>query len=128
MDLRKVCLLGVGLLGAAGCNLTNTDPPTVATYKLTSDKPVQLVTSTEFITSGSDVALITADTVTVSAKEATVQLPDQPRFFIRAIATSTTTNVKLKVDVGEKNWYDTNRTISPPDKLEFVYGYTGTTF
>ena len=128
MDLRKVCLLGVGLIGIAGCNLTNTDPPTSAYYKLQSDKPVQLVTSTEFFVSGADVSLVTADTQTVSAKEATIQLPDQPRFFIRAIATSTTTAVKLKVDVGEKNWYDNSRTISPPEKLEFIYGYTGTTF
>ena len=128
MDLLKVCLVGAGLVGATGCNLTDTDPPSSAYYKLTSDKPVQLITSTEFVVSGADVALITADTVTASTKEATVQLADQPRFFIRAIATNTTTSVQLKVDVGDKNWYDTNRTISPPDKLEFVYGFTGTAF
>jgi hypothetical protein len=127
MALRRVCLLGAGLLAAAGCNLTDTDPPSSARYKLTSDKPIQLITSIEFATSGTDVVLYRADTVTVSAKEATVRLDAQPRFFIRAIATAATTNVQLKVDVGSKNWYDANRTISPPDKLEFVYGYTGAT-
>jgi hypothetical protein len=128
MDLRKVCLVGAGLLASSGCNLTDTSPPSAAHYTLSSDKPVQLVTSTEFATSGTDVALYKSDTVTVSAKDATVDLPDQPRFFIRAIATSTTTNVQLKVVVGKKTWYDASRVISPPDKLEFVYGYTGTTF
>jgi hypothetical protein len=127
MDLRKVCLVGAGLLAAAGCNLTNTDPPSSAYYNLTSDKPVQLITSTDFAVGGTEVALYKADTVTVSAKEATIVLTGQPRFFIRAIPTSTTTSIKLKVDVGDKNWYDANRTVSPPDKLEFVYGYTGTT-
>jgi hypothetical protein len=128
MDLRKVCLLGAGVLASAGCGLTDTDPPSSAHYTLTSDKPVQLITSTQFTISGSDVTLYTADTVTVSSKDATVSLDAQPRFFIRALATSATTAVKLKVDVGDKNWYDSGRTISPPDKLEFIYGYTGTQF
>jgi hypothetical protein len=128
MALLRVCLVGVGLLAAAGCNLTDTDPPSSAFYQITSDKPVQLITSTEFAVGGTEVQLFSADTVTVSAKEATVALDAQPRFFIRANPTSTTTNIKLKVDVGERNWYDANRTISPPEKLEFIYGYTGTAF
>ena len=128
MHRFRVCLVGAGLLAAAGCNLTDTDPPGSATYKLTSDKPVQLITSIDFATSGTDVVLFKADTVTVSAKEGTVSLSAQPRFFIRALATAATTNIQLKVDVGSKNWYDASRVISPPDKLEFVYGYTGATF
>ena len=104
------------------------DPPTSAFYRLTSDKPVQLITSTEFVVGGTDVALYKADTVTVSTKEATVALPSQPRFFIRALAREATTSIQLKVDVGDKNWYDATRTIGPPDKLEFIYGYTGATF
>jgi hypothetical protein len=128
MDRLRVCLACVGLLAAAGCNLTDTDPPSSAFYKVTSDKPVQVITSVDFATSGTEVVLFKADTVTVSAKEATVALSGQPRFFIRALATASTTNVQLKVDVGSKNWYDASRVISPPDKLEFVYGYTGATF
>ena len=128
MRRYDVLLLCAGLLAAGGCSLTDTDPPSSASYTLTSDKPVMLITSTEFTVGGTEIALFKADTVTVSAKEGTVQLPSQPRFFIRAIATSATTNVQLKVDVGEKNWYDASRVISPPDKLEFVYGYTGATF
>lgn len=130
MDLRRVCrrlpLVAVGLTALAGCDLTDTDPPTEAFYRLQSDKPVQVITSTEFIASGTEVVLYRADTVTVSTKEATVALAAQPRFFIRALALSPTTNVQLKVDVGDRNWYDAGRVISPPDKLEFVYGYTGT--
>lgn len=130
MDLRRVCrrlpLIAVGLTALAGCDLTDTDPPTEAFYRLQSDKPVQVITSTEFIASGTEVVLYRADTVTVSTKEATVALAAQPRFFIRALALSPTTNVQLKVDVGDRNWYDAGRVISPPDKLEFVYGYTGT--
>jgi hypothetical protein len=128
MDGLRVCLACVGLLVVAGCNLTDTDPPSSAFYQLTSDKPVQVITSVDFATSGTEVVLYKADTVTVSNKEATVALSAQPRFFIRALATASTTNVQLKVDVGSKNWYDASRVISPPDKLEFVYGYTGATF
>jgi hypothetical protein len=128
MGLLRVCLVGAGLVAAAGCNLTDTDPPSSAFYKLTSDKPVQLITSTEFAVGGTEVSLFRADTVTVSTKEATVNLTGQPRFFIRAIPTAGATTIQLKVDVGSKNWYDANRTVSPPDKLEFVYGYTGVAF
>ena len=132
MDLFRVCarvpLVGAGLLVLAGCNLTDTDPPSSAFYRLQSDKPVLLITSTEFAVGGTDVTLFEADTVTVSTKEETVSLPSQPRFFIRAVAVSGTTTIQLKVDIGDKNWYDASRAVSPPDKLEFVYGYTGTTF
>ena len=131
MDRFRVCLrvplLVAGLLVLGGCNLTDTDPPSSAHYTLTSDKPVQLITSIQFAVGGTDVTLFEADTVTVSTKDEVVSLPSQPRFFIRAIPLSSTTSIKLKVDVGDRNWYDASRTVSPPDKLEFIYGYTGTT-
>lgn len=128
MDPRHVCarplLLGAALI-LAGCNLTNTDPPRSAHYKLTSDKPVMVITSKQFTVSGTEVALYTADTTTTSSKETTVSLDNPPLFLIRVVPLTATTNAAMKVDVGSKNWYDASRVISPPDKLEFVYGYTG---
>lgn len=128
MGLRKVCLVGAGLLASAGCGLTNTDPPSSAHVTLTSDKPVMLITSKQF-TGSTNVTLYKSDTVTVTSKDATFDLDPQPIFLVRVIPTTATTKIQLKVDVGSKNWYDTrDRIVSPPDKLEFIYGYTGTTF
>ena len=120
----SVALLGAAVL-ASGCSLTDTDPPTSAHYKLTASSPVQLIISTEFILQGTDTQLVDSDTLTVSTAESELDLPSPPRFFIRAVALTPGTQIKLVVDVGEKNWYDTERTFAPPDKLEFVYGYSG---
>jgi hypothetical protein len=128
MGLRKVCLVGAGMLVSAGCGLTDTDPPSSAHVTLSSDKPVMLITSKEFV-GGSDVTLYRSDTVTVTAKDATYDLDPQPIFLVRVVPTTASTKIQLKVDVGTKNWYDTkDRIVSPPDRLEFIYGYTGTTF
>ena len=128
MDLRRVCT-GLLSLGAgvtlAGCGLTNTDPPASAHYKVSSDKPVMVITSQQFTVAGTEVALYKSDTVTTSAKEVTISLDQPPLFLIRVVPLTATTQAAMKVDVGSKNWYDATRTISPPDKLEFVYGYTG---
>jgi hypothetical protein len=128
MGLRKVCPVGAGLLVLAGCGLTDTDPPSSAHVTLTSDKPVMLITSKEFV-GGNDVTLYRADTVTVTSKDGTYDLDPQPIFLVRVVPMTASTKVTLKVDVGTKNWYDTkDRVVSPPEKLEFIYGYTGTAF
>jgi hypothetical protein len=124
----RLSLLGAGLIAAAGCDLTNTDPPSTAHYRLTSSNPVQLITSTVFTLTGSAVSLLEADTVVTTSAELDVDLDSPPRFFIQANALTPGTQVSLRVDVGERNWYDNTRTFSPPDKLEFAYGFTGSAF
>ncbi len=121
-------LLGAALIGASGCNLTDTDPPSSAHFKVTASSPVRIITSTEFILSGTEAGLVDADTVDTAAKEANVDLPSPPRFFIRVLALTPGTQIALRVDVGKRNWYDASRTLAPPDKLEFVYGFTGSAF
>ena len=122
----QIFLLGAGLLVATGCNLTNTDPPASAYYKVTSNNPIRIITSTDFFVSGTETTPLKADTIETTAKEIDIALPSPPIFFIRAVALTPGTQVSLRVDVGKRNWYDTNRTFSPPEKLEFTYGYTGT--
>jgi hypothetical protein len=127
MDRLRVCsrlLWLAATLPVAACNLTSSDPPSSAHYEVTSDKPVMLITSQQFTVSGSDVALYTADTVfSTTSLDVTISLDQPPLFFIRAIPLAQASNVAMSVDIGKKNWYDANRVISPPDKLEFTYGY-----
>jgi hypothetical protein len=128
MDRLRVCarllLLTATIPLATACSLTSADPPSSAHYKVTSDKPVMLITSQQFTVSNGSVSLYTADTVTTSSKDITISLAQPPLFFIRAIPLSATSNVAMTVDIGDKNWYNTTRVISPPDKLEFTYGYS----
>ena len=120
----SVVLLGAAAL-AAGCSPTDTSPPTSAHYKLTASKPVQLIISTEFSLSGTEAQLLEADTFTITSADTEVDLPQPPRIFVRAVALTPGTQISLVVDVGDKNWYDNTRTFAPPEKLEFVYGYSG---
>ena len=132
MDAFRACARGLvvgALLTTAGCDLTDSDPPATAHYRVEASQDIQLITSTSFfLAGGTSVTLVQADTVVIRSKEATVDLPSPPRFYVRAISLSAGTNVSLLVDVGDRRWYDASRTLGADEPLEFVYGYTGSSF
>ena len=127
MDRLRVCarlLLLASILPVAACNLTSADPPSSAHWTVSSDKPVMVITSQEFSVNGTDVTLYLADTIqSTTSKDVTMSLDQPPLFFIRALPLQQSSKVTMVVSVGSKEWYNNTRTVSPPDKLEFTYGY-----
>lgn len=123
---RRFALGAALMAGVAGCGISDSEPPDSATFRVQATHPIEVVTSTVFTVDGTSVALIEADTLMVTGlHEQTVSLPSPPRFYIRATSATEGNTVAVRVDIGEKNWYDVNQGLEPEESLQFFYGFSG---
>ena len=132
MDSFGACtrpiLSGVGLTCAAGCDLTESDWPDSARFNVQASQEVQIITSTNFIVSGTTTTLVDSDTLVGVSYEATVELPRPPLFLVRVVALASGTEVTLEVEVGGQPWFDATRTLASAEWLEFAYDDSGPVF
>jgi len=112
-------------LAASGC-LTEIERPDSATFRIQSVDEVRVITSTRFVSASGGVELVEADTIFVSgAYQGTVELDPPTRFYINTSSLSEGNVVSMDVFIGDKQWYESTKTLALEEFLQFIYGFSG---